>query len=333
MAALLELTDAGLYCARGDFFVDPWQPVGRAVVTHAHGDHARPGSRAYLCAASGRDLLARRVGLDARIQTAGFGQRIRINEVTVSLHPAGHILGSAQVRVEGPDGVWVVSGDYKREPDRTAEPFEVLRCDTFITEATFGLPLYHWLPSDAVADEIAAWWNKNAVDGRASILYVYALGKAQRVLALLAARRPGPVYVHGRIEPFNALYRAQGVELGATALVAETGRGKNWAGALVLAPGSAHVPGWLRRFGDAETAFASGWMRLRGTRRRQGFDRGFALSDHVDWPELLATIAETGAERVLATHGETSVLVRYLREEKGLDAHALATAFVGETEE
>jgi putative mRNA 3-end processing factor len=248
----------------------------------------------------------------------------------VSFHPAGHVLGSAQVRIEAGGQVWVVSGDYKRAADPTCAPFEVVPCDVFITEATFGLPIYRWEEPGAVIAQILEWWNTNREAGVASVLFCYAMGKAQRVLAELAALTDRPVLVHGAVEGLVELYRLAGVRMLPTLKVSDTAKGRSFAGELILAPPAAGGSTWMRRFGASrQTAFASGWMRVRGTRRRKGFDRGFALSDHADWPALLRTVAETGARRVLVTHGYSDELARYLSE-SGLSASALATAYQGE---
>jgi putative mRNA 3-end processing factor len=329
---LLRTDDCGLFCAAGGFHIDPWKPVARAVISHGHGDHARPGSAAYLAAAASVPVLQRRLGAEARIEGVGFGERVVMGEVTVSFHPAGHILGSAQVRVERGGEVWVFSGDYKRAADLTCETFEPVRCQTFITEATFGLPIYRWSPTAAVAREVFSWWEGNREAGRPSVLFCYALGKAQRILAALAELTDRPVWVHGSVEPLTEIYRAAGVRMLPTRRVAETGKGESFAGELVLAPPSAGGSTWMRRFSGASTGFASGWMRVRGTRRRRGFDRGFEMSDHADWPDLLNTIEETGAERVLTTHGFSESLARYLRED-GLDAAVLSTQYQGEAED
>ena len=329
---LLRTDENGLFCEAGGFYIDPWKPVERAVISHGHGDHARWGSKAYLGAAPSLPILRRRLGEAAAIEGAPFGEPVRINGVTVSFHPAGHILGSAQVRVERDGEVWVFSGDYKRAPDPTCEAFEPVPCDVFITEATFALPIYRWDPASEVAREIWAWWEANREAGRASVLFCYALGKAQRILGELARFTDRTVFVHGSLEPLNECYRTAGVEMLPTRPVSETARGQSFAGELILAPPSAGGSTWMRRFGSAGTAFASGWMRVRGTRRRRGFDRGFVISDHADWPDLLRTIADTGASRVLTTHGYADSLARYLREQ-GRAAGTLSTPFQGETED
>lgn len=331
-STLLLPTDAGLYCPAGDFHIDPWLPVPRAVITHAHADHLRWGCEHYLVSREGLGVTRVRLGPDASIEALPYGAPAHLGGVRVSLHPAGHLLGSAQVRVEHRGEVWVVSGDYKREASCTCAPFEPLRAHTFITESTFGLPIFRWAPEREVFDAVDAWWRGNAAAGRASLLYGYALGKAQRLLAGVDSGI-GPIYTHGAVERLNAAYREGGVALPATTPVASAPPGaETWRGALVVAPPSAHGTPWMRRFGAASTAFASGWMRIRGTRRRRAVDRGFILSDHADWTGLLETIAETGAERVWVTHGYTAVLARLLQE-RGLETATIATRFTGERDD
>jgi putative mRNA 3-end processing factor len=327
---LLRATDRGLYCEAGDFHIDPWAAVDRAVVTHAHGDHVAWGCRAYLTASPGVGILRRRLEPEARIRGAAYGATVDVNGVRVSLHPAGHILGSAQVRVEHRGEVWVVSGDYKTDPDPTCTPFETVRCHTFVTECTFGLPVYRWRETRAVFDDIHAWWRANQAAAKASLLYGYALGKAQRLIAGLDPA-VGPILTHGAVERMTAAYREAGVVLPPTTYVATSDRA-TWKRAIVIAPPSVDGSTWARRFGAQSTAFASGWMAIRGTRRRRAVDRGFAISDHVDWPSLLAAIDATGAERVWATHGYTGVLVRWLRE-RGVEAQAIETRYEGERED
>jgi putative mRNA 3-end processing factor len=331
---LLTETSSGLWCAAGRFHIDPWEPVDRAVITHAHGDHARPGSTAYLCAEPSATLLRHRLGPEAVIESAPYGEVLAIGEVRLSFHPAGHVLGSAQIRIESGDGVWVVAGDYKRAPDPTCAPFEPIRCDTFITESTFGLPIYRWDPTHTVIDDIATWWSANGNGGRTSVLFCYTIGKAQRLLAELMRVTDRPVYVHGMMLGMIDAYRESGVAMLPSAPVIERARGtrsagRSFAGELVLAPLSARGTPWMRRLGDVSDGFASGLMRVRGVRRQRGFDRGFVLSDHADWPALLQTVAETGATRVLATHGYAEPLARYLGE-RGLDSGIIRTAWEGE---
>lgn len=328
--ALLQLTPGGLYCAVGNFYVDPWQPVDRAVITHAHSDHARYGCGRYLAAAPGEQVARTRLGLEAKIQTLPYGQPYNINGVTLSFHPAGHILGSAQVRLEHRGEVWVVAGDYKLEADNTCAPFEPVRCHTFITEATFGLPIYHWPAPAKVFTEINEWWRQNAAAGRPSLLYAYALGKAQRLLAGVDPAI-GPIFTHGAVERLNAAYRASGVDLPKTTYALAANK-IAFAGALIIAPTSVRGTSWLNRFGNFSSGYVSGWMRIRGARRQRAVDRGFVLSDHVDWDGLLRTIAATEAERIGVTHGYVPVVVRYLREQ-GIDAYAIETRFSEERDD
>jgi putative mRNA 3-end processing factor len=325
---LVAPTSRGLYCAAGDFHIDPWQPVDRAVITHAHGDHARPGSAAYLSAKAGLPVLRTRLGEGSNIEGLAYGEAREINGVKVSLHPAGHVLGSSQVRIESAGEVWVVSGDYKLDPDPTCDPFEPVRCHTFITESTFGLPIYRWCTPDEIFADVNEWWRANAAAGRASILFGYAFGKAQRVLASVDASI-GSIIVHGAVEALNRGYRECGVRLPETRMVTDFEAKKDFAGALIVAPPSAQSSPWLKRFGDYSDAFASGWMAIRGARRRRVVDKGFILSDHADWPSLNRAIDATGAQRIFVTHGQMTPLVQWLSE-RGLDAHAMKTEFEGE---
>ncbi|MGE5097312.1 MAG: ligase-associated DNA damage response exonuclease [Betaproteobacteria bacterium] len=325
---LVEPTDRGLYCAAGGFHIDPWLPVDRAVITHAHGDHARPGSTAYLSAQCGLPILRARLGEEAALEGMAYGEARDINGVRVSLHPAGHVLGSSQVRLEHRGEVWVVSGDYKLDPDPTCEPFEAVKCHTFVTESTFGLPIYRWCAPGEIFERIDAWWRANAAAGRASVLFGYAFGKAQRILASVDAGI-GPIVVHGAVEVLNAGYRECGVRLPETRRVGDYEAKKDFAGALIVAPPSAQSTPWLKRFGDYSDAFASGWMAIRGARRRRVVDRGFVLSDHADWPGLNRAIEATGAQRIFVTHGHTAPLVQWLNE-RGYEAHTMRTAFEGE---
>ena len=314
----------GLYCPPGDFYIDPWRPVARAVITHAHADHARMGHGHYLASAPAEGVLRTRLG-QIDLQPVPYGERIVHNGVTVSLHPAGHVLGSSQVRLEHGGRVWVASGDYKVAPDKTCAPFEPVVCDVFITESTFGLPIYRWPHDDEIFADINGWWARNLQAGRASVLACYSFGKAQRVLSGVDASI-GPIIVHGAVEPLNRAYRAEGIALPPTRLVTEVSDKADLKRALVICPPGAAASTWLRRFGDASTAFASGWMQLRGARRRGGYDRGFVLSDHADWPGLMSAIGATGAQRVIATHGSVPVLVRYLIEQ-GLEAEGFDTEY------
>ena len=318
----------GLYCPPGDFYIDPWRPVARAVITHAHADHARVGHGHYLAAAPGKGVLRARLGT-IDLQALPYGQTIDHFGVRISLHPAGHVLGSAQVRLEHGGRVWVAAGDYfvsgAGDDNPTCAPFEPQRCDCFITESTFGLPIYRWRPQRELYAEVDAWWRANAEAGRPSLLMGYSFGKAQRLLAGVDASI-GPIVVHGAVEPLNRAYRAAGVALPPTRLVSEVADKAEFKRALIVAPPSVSGSAWTRRFPDHSDAFASGWMQLRGARRRRGVDRGFVLSDHADWPGLQQAIAATGCSRVIVTHGYEAVLVRWLQEQ-GYEASSFQTEY------
>ncbi|MBS0126576.1 ligase-associated DNA damage response exonuclease [Thetidibacter halocola] len=307
---VLTFTQQGIFCPAGDFHIDPWRPVGRALITHGHADHARPGHGAYLATHAALPVIRHRLG-DIRAEGIAYGERRRIGDAVVSFHPAGHLPGSAQVRVEVGGQVWVVSGDYKLESDGLSEPFEPVRCHAFITECTFGLPVFRWAPQAEVAAEINAWWAANAAEGRTSILGAYSLGKAQRLLSLVDPGI-GSILTHGAVENTNAVLRAQGYALPDTVAVTPDTKGKDFPGALVIAPPAALGSAWARRFAGASTGFASGWMRLRGVRRRRAADRGFVISDHADWDGLHQAIRQTEAEKVFVTHGYTDIFSRWL---------------------
>jgi putative mRNA 3-end processing factor len=326
-ADLIVATSQGLYCPAGDFHIDPWQSVAQAVITHAHADHARPGSAAYLAHAASAGVLRSRLG-DIDLQTLAYGEPLVRRGVRISLHPAGHVIGSAQVRIEHRGQVWVVSGDYfvsgAGDTNATCAGFEPLRCHCFVTESTFALPVYRWAPQAAVFGEINRWWQANADGGRASLLMGYAFGKAQRLLAGVDASI-GPIAAHRAVERVTEAYRTAGVSLPAMRRVTELAA-TELRRALVIAPPSVQGSPWLRRLGDYSDAFASGWMQLRGARRRRGVDRGFVLSDHADWPGLQSAIRATGAERVIVTHGYEAVMVRWLQSQ-GLQAETFATEY------
>jgi len=333
-ADLVVQRPQGLYCPPGDFYIDPWRPVGRAVITHAHADHARPGHAHYLASAQGAGLLRSRLG-EVSLQTLAWGEVVEHHGVRISLHPAGHVLGSAQVRIEHRGQVWVASGDYfvsgVGDHNRSCEAFEPLRCDCFITESTFGLPVYRWRPQAELFAQVNAWWQHNAEAKRPSLLMAYSLGKAQRVLCGVDASI-GPIVVHAAVEPLNAAYRAAGIALPVTAALDGRRAAQDWQRALVIAPPAVHGSAWARRLGEFSDAFASGWMQLRGARRRRGVDRGFVISDHADWPGLQSAIRATAASRVIVTHGYEAVMVRWLREQ-GLRASSFQTEFGGEGSE
>jgi len=325
---LISLTKRGLYCKQGDFYVDPWLPVDRAVVTHGHADHAYRGSKNYLVTKEGESIARIRLDPESNIETQPYGATTQINGVSVSFHPAGHILGSAQVRIESKGEIWIVSGDYKLTPDATCAAFESIKCHYFITEATFGLPIYRWTPTEQVFGDISNWWRGNATQGKASVIFAYSLGKAQRVLNGVD-RSIGTIYTHGSVERLTQAYREAGIDLPATTYVGGVENKKEFAGGLIVAPPSAQMSTWMKRFGPQSTGSASGWMMVRGARRQRAVDRGFVLSDHADWPELLTAIKATEAEMVYVTHGFSEEVVKYLNE-IGIPAKPLKTQFVGD---
>ena len=327
---LIRVTPNGLFCEAGGFHIDPWRPVEHALITHAHADHARPGMGRYTAVGTAERVLCHRLGSDIRLETVAFGERHRLGDAWVSFHPAAHVLGSAQIRVERGDDVWVVSGDYKRQPDPTCEPFEVVECTTFVTEATFGLPVYTWRDPSEVAADILAWWQGDP--DRPSLLFCYAFGKAQRVLAELAKLTDRRVWLHGAVDALMPAYRERGVPMVPTAYVGDAPEGHAFRGDLVVAPPSAHRSAWMKRFRAPQTGFASGWMHVRGNRRRRGYETGFVLSDHADWTGLIDTVLATGARQVYVTHGQNDAFARYLREVHGLDAQPLDTLFEGEAD-
>ncbi len=327
-ADLLQFTSKGIYCPRADVYIDPWKPVKKAMITHGHSDHSRWGHEAYLSTETAGPAIKYRLG-NIQLQTIKFGQKITINGVDFSFHPAGHILGSAQIRVAYKGDVWVASGDYKLEDDGLAEAFEPVKCNTFITESTFGLPVYDWKPQEEIFEDINNWWHANAEAGKVTFLTGYSLGKAQRILQGLDFEI-GRIYTHGAVENINEVMRAQGVPLPDTIRVKPTMASKEFPGSLVLAPPSALNSAWMKKFKPLSIGIASGWMTLRGARRRKAVERGFVLSDHVDWKDLNTAVEETGAERVFVTHGYTEVYTKYLRD-KGIDAVSADTEFTGET--
>ncbi|MGE0614989.1 MAG: ligase-associated DNA damage response exonuclease [Bacteriovoracia bacterium] len=324
---LVTWTEKGLYCPSGNFYIDPHRAVDIAVTTHAHSDHARRGSRRYICEKSGVGLLRARVGEKINVHGLAYQERLRMGDVEMSLHSAGHILGSAQVRIQRGEEVWVASGDYKRDPDPSCEPFEVVKCDTFITEATFGTPQYVWPKEARHGEEIFRWWQELQARGANGVLFGYSLGKAQRILAELAPYAEKPVLIHPTIHALAECYRAEGRKLAPTAdlpssVSTSLARGEPFRGELILAPPAVLQGPDARAFGVYETAFASGWMREGGRGHGRRYDRGFIMSDHADWNDLNQTITETGAWRIFVQH-RNGALVRHLRA-KGLAAHSIS---------
>jgi putative mRNA 3-end processing factor len=319
---LITATPRGLYCPAGDFYIDPAKPVQTAVVTHAHGDHLREGSARMLMAAPGLGVARKRLKDARNVVPLEYGVPVALGPVTVSLHPAGHILGSSQVRLEQDGEVWVVSGDYKRQSDPTCAPFEPLECDVFVSETTFGQPHFVWPDTAAVVGNIVRWWHINRERGKNSVLFCYALGKAQRVLAEMLRHTQEPVHVHGEIGTLVEVYRSAGIDMVPTLPVTASSAAE-LRGALIMATPTMSRSSWLRRLGSGARAFCSGWMLLEGESRRRGYDLGFVVSDHADWPALVRTCQESRAQRILLMHGRTDRLAAHLME-LGLNAAALA---------
>jgi len=327
---LLSFTDHGIYCAKGDFYIDPWRPVGKAVITHAHSDHARWGSSYYLSHHLTKYLLRLRLG-ENNYQSVEWGESVNMNGVRVSLHPAGHIIGSSQIRVESNGEVWVVSGDYKTENDGISGAIEILKCNVFITESTFGLPIYNWKPQEQIFFDIQNWILRNKEIGRNSVIIAYSLGKAQRILPCIAAVSPD-IYVHGAVWNTMEALRGAGVELPMVTRINPDSPKENFKSAVIIAPPGAEGSSWINRFTPYSLGVCSGWMQVRGNVRRRNVDAGFALSDHADWNGLWNVVKGTGAEKVYVTHGFQSAFSRYLNE-KGIPAGEVKTAFGDEEEE
>ena len=328
-APVLSFTDRGIYCAAGDFYIDPWRPVARALITHGHADHARYGHSSYMATHQALPVMRHRLG-DIAAQGVHYDEAVRIGGADVTFHPAGHVPGSAQIKVTVAGETWVASGDYKTEDDGLSEAFEPQRCHHFITESTFGLPVFRWQPQTAVAHEINNWWRTCAAHGKTAFLGAYSLGKAQRLMRMLDPDI-GPILTHGAVEATNKVMRDQGIALPETTQLTKDIDPKTHTGAIVIAPPSALGSAWAKRFAPRETAFASGWMQLRGIRRRRAGDRGFVISDHADWTGLLSAVKATGAENIYVTHGYTDIFARYLGE-LGLNAQVTPTEFGSDEE-
>ncbi len=328
--ALIDFTDKGLYCSAGGFYIDPWKPVQRAVITHAHSDHARSGSDHYLCHTLTKPILQLRLG-NNNYQTVEWNEPVTINNVQLSLHPAGHIIGSSQVRVSYKDEVWVVSGDYKTVDDGISGAFEPVRCNTFITESTFGLPIYKWESQETIFSNIQDWVLQNQAEEKTSVLIAYSLGKAQRILQPLAETGL-PLYAHGAVYNVQEVLQQNGWKLPVVKRV-EAGMPKEtFKNSIVIAPPSADGTPWMKRFYPYSVGVCSGWMQVRGNARRRNADAGFALSDHADWQGLLSAVKATGAEKVFVTHGFQAVFSRYLNE-MGIEAAEVKTAYGNDDEE
>ncbi|MBK6264122.1 ligase-associated DNA damage response exonuclease [Marivirga sp. S37H4] len=329
MGSLIQFTDAGIYCPKGDFYVDPWKPVSKAIITHAHADHARPHHKNYLAHYFSGPIMKHRLGEGISLETIDYNQVVQMNGVKISLHPAGHIPGSAQIRIEYKGQICVISGDYKLENDGMSDPFDPIKCHEFVTESTFGLPIYRWHDQQSLYQEINNWWKNNKAQGKTSVIFAYALGKAQRILKNID-HSIGKVYTHAAVENMNEVLRNSGIALPESIRVTNEIPKSAFIGNLVIAtPASIGSP-WMRKFTPYSTGIASGWMMLRGTRRRKAADRGFVLSDHADWNGLIQAVEATGAEKIYATHGYSDVFSKFLQE-KGLDAKRVESSFEGES--
>ncbi|MDT0643165.1 ligase-associated DNA damage response exonuclease [Zunongwangia sp. F363] len=326
---LLVFNEKGIYCAEADVYLDPWKPVNKAIISHGHADHSRWGHKKYITHHKNVPIIRHRLG-DIEVSGKDWNETFTINNVKFSLHPAGHIIGSSQIRVEHKGEVWVFTGDYKVEDDGVATPYEPVKCDTFITECTFGLPAFKWMPQEEVFAEINNWWKQNQRDGRTSVLFGYSLGKAQRLLKHLNPEI-GKIFTHGAVENMTEVIRPY-CDLPETTKITRETKKEEIKGNMVIAPPSAHGSPWIKKMVPYVTASASGWMTFRGARRRRAIDKGFVLSDHCDWQGLLASIEATGCEKVICTHGYTDIFSRYLIE-KGYDARTEETQYEGETGE
>ncbi len=325
---MLSFTKQGIFCKQANVYIDPWKPVERAIISHGHSDHARRGHKNYLCVQESKEIIRHRLGKKINIDTLTFGERRTINGVTFSFHPAGHIIGSAQIRVEYKGEIWVFSGDYKTEDDGISGAFEPIPCHAFITESTFGLPFYQWQPQHKVAEEINNWWRLNKVHNRVSLLAGYSLGKAQRLIHLLDDSI-GKIYTNDTVEDINEIVRMQGVPLKATTRIHQGMKAEDFVGNIIIAPSSALHIDFEKANCEVSEAVASGWMAIRKMRINRKVDRGFVLSDHADWPGLNAAIRATGAEHVFVTHGYTNMFSKWLCEQ-GINAIPVSTKYVGE---
>lgn len=331
---LIDFTDKGLYCAAGNFYIDPWQPVDHAMITHGHSDHARWGSKNYLCHEYTKPILQLRLG-DNNYQTVKWHEPLHFNGVTITLYPAGHIIGSSQIKIEHKGEIWVVSGDYKVEDDRISGAYEPVKCHTFITESTFGLPIYNWKPQTQIFSDIQNWILNNQENGKTSILIAYSLGKAQRVLQAVK-EVTNNIFAHGAIYNMhetllNANILPAGTLPAIKRVTPETPK-EEYKGSVVIAPPSAEGTPWIKRFSPYSIGICSGWMQVRGNQRRKNADAGFVLSDHCDWKALLHAISETGAEKVYVTHGFQSAFSRYLNE-SGIESAEVKTEYGTDEEE
>jgi putative mRNA 3-end processing factor len=326
---MIRFTDKGLYCETGKFYIDPWRPVDKALITHAHSDHAYRGHGQYISTDASVPILKHRLGHDISCYGLKYGEHININGVRASFHPAGHVIGSAQIRLEHKGEIWVISGDYKTENDGICDPFEPMKCHHFVTETTFGLPSFRWKTQEEIFSQINEWWRHNATEGKVSILCAYSLGKAQRLVKHLDLST-GPLYTHIAIENMHSVFRESGIDLPKGLPFPVDFISKDLQKGIILCPPSALSHAGIQKIKNQEAAFVSGWMNIRGIRRRRNIEKGFVLSDHADWKGILDTVKFTQAENIYTTHGYKDIVARYLKEEKGLNAVAVYTEFNGE---
>ena len=324
---LVKFTKKGIYCIPGKFYLDPWYPVEYAIISHGHADHARWGNKHYLCHNQSKAILQHRIGADISIESLPYNEYKVINGVKVSFHPAGHILGSAQIRIEYKGYIVVFSGDYKTQPDFITTPFEPVKCHEFITESTFGLPIYKWKSEEELQQELQDWIVQNQQNNRTSVFLGYSLGKAQRIMKLVEKEE---IYVHSAIHNLNKAIENSGITIPTTKLLTADFKKTEIQNKIVILPPALLGSKMIKKIPNAATAICSGWMQIRGNRRWKGVDAGFAVSDHADWDGLLSTVKATEAEKVYVTHGSQAVFSKYLNE-IGIEAHELKTEF-GEDE-
>jgi putative mRNA 3-end processing factor len=328
--ALITFTNKGIYCKQGDFYIDPWRPVDLAVTTHGHADHVKWGNKAYLCHDLTRPILNQRLGPDLNIETLPYNREITIHGVKISLFPAGHVIGSAQVRLEYKGEICVVSGDYKTEYDGISTQFEPVKCHTFVSESTFGLPIYKWQPQEVIFSQIKDWISDNHDRNKTSVLVAYSLGKAQRLIKGLSGYTD--IYVHNSIANLNEGFINAGVDLPETIRISPEIKKEQLQKGIVIVPPALADGRWIKTLQGPATGICSGWMQVRAGRRWRSADAGFALSDHADWPGLLSAIKATGAEKVFVTHGYTATFSKYLNE-IGIGAEEVKTQYGNEEEE
>lgn len=328
--SLIELTPSGLFCKQANVYIDPWKPVDKAVITHAHADHSKWGMKHYLSHHMSKSVMRLRLGEDISLETIGYNEPLSFNGVKLSLHPAGHIPGSSMVRLEYRGEVLVISGDYKTEDDGLCEAFQPVKCHEFVSECTFGLPIYKWEPQEKIFTAINKWWKLNSSKGLNSVIFGYSLGKAQRILKHLDPS-VGEIFAHGAIWNTNQALLKDGLKIPDIPKVTVDIPKSRFKGAMILAPPSAMGTPWMKKFNPYRTAICSGWMNVRGARRRRAADAGFVLSDHADWEGLIAAIKGTEAEKVYLTHGSTAVFGKYLEEVENIHAVELQTLFEGES--